>query len=287
MATTTLLQIKSAFWEKQGLLWSGTATGGSAKLLADSSLQDLASDQYPFPVRGKQIRMTSGLASGDLRRVVKTDETDAQLFPNRDFSAAVASTDTYELWGAGIHGGARLTNLINEAIRPRRPVKQTQVTIVTNQSRYDVTSLVRTRDDILNVWERVLDPNSLRPYTPRPLEWWAEDHAGGGTATAVYLFIRPLTLDATVHELWVEHRTSFAAFSTSADTGTVDAVYKDWLAYEALYLYAQRGKLTPNADGLAWDALELLAAEGAQQGRNEFEPRRPIRIRATGSLVGY
>lgn len=280
MATTTLLVLKSDFMRHMGLHWAGTATGGSASTLIDSTLIGLSSEVWPTTLEGAQIRVTSGSAAGDLRVVARVSREDGTLFPNRNFSAAVASTNTYELWGNSIYGGASLTDLFNDQLRRLRPVIETQITIVTNKTQYDVTTLVQTATDIERVYLRVLDPASLAPYYLKNIQWSARDLGGGGT-TSVILTIPPQTLNTAVNELWLRGRTAFTAFSTTVDTGTIDAVYRDWIVWEAIYAFAQRMADSQTGNKNEWTARLNRAKRELATLRKRFVPHGPTLIRAT------
>lgn len=284
MATVTLLQAKSLFWRNQGQHWSGTATGGSTSTLICSSLINLYSSNYPFKSDGKQVRITSGSAIGDLRQVARAEPDTGTLRPQRDFSAAVASTNTFELWGDAIDGGQPLTDLFNDVLRPLKPITDTQVTIVTSQRVYDITTNVQAHTDVLGLYVRELDPQSLEPYRVRTLrqglDWTVVDRGGAGTTSVTLTLATPLTLDATVRQLWLRHRTGFTAFSS--DASTFDAVYLDWVAAEATAYHAAQQKMAHPADKARWDALldfcydsrglDLLAF------RRRWMPREPVLI---------
>src|SRR5665647_392583 len=114
MATKTLLEIKTLFWRYMGQLWTGTATSGSASTLVDPNLVDLGSEEFPTPLEGKQLRITSIIT--DLRRIAKVDHATGTLYPNAVFSSAL-TTNTYEVWGSSINGGDALTRLFNDVLQ--------------------------------------------------------------------------------------------------------------------------------------------------------------------------
>src|SRR6266498_2375958 len=157
MATVSLITLKSDFFRYLLERFSGIATGGATTSLTDTTLIGYTSEVWPTKLEGQQLRVTSGSALGDLRMVGKVDRSDGILYPNRNFSAAVAVNDTYELWGNAINGAGPLTELFSDVIRDLRPVTETQLTIVTNQRQYDVTTLVQMKRDIKGVSIRLLD----------------------------------------------------------------------------------------------------------------------------------
>ncbi|HXJ32362.1 MAG TPA: hypothetical protein VNG35_17120 [Gemmatimonadales bacterium] len=277
MATVTLAQLKSTLFDYIGELYTGTATGGSVSTLADSGLIGYTSETWPAKLEGQQLRMTSGLASGDVRQVGKVDRSDGVLYPNRNFSAAVAAADTYELWGSAINGGAPLTTLFNMVIRGMQPITDTQVTIVTNQREYDISTLVSSRRDIKGVYVRLLDASGVVPYIIRDLvpglEWWAYDRGGAGTLSTT-LEVTPMALATSTQQLWLRAETAFPAFTT--DTSTVDANYRDWLAVEAVLELTRRKQSTANYDKARWDALQLRCIQDLSSERNRWLPREPV-----------
>ena len=133
MATVTLATLKTTLFDLLGELYQGAATAGSVSQLTDATLVGYTSETWPTKLEGQQLRLTSGAASGDLRQVGSVDRSDGILRPNRNFSAAVAAADTYELWGSAINGGAPLTALFNGVTRTLQPITDTQVTVVTSQ----------------------------------------------------------------------------------------------------------------------------------------------------------
>lgn len=275
-----LLQIKSTFYDFQGELYQGAATGGATTSLTDSGLIGYTSEMWPTRIVGQQFRVTGGSASGDLRMAGRFDPSDGIIYPNRSFSAAVASTDTYELWGNAINGGSPLTNLFNMVLRGLRPVTETQMTIVTNQNVYDLTTVVQSRRDIRAIEVRNLDPANLAPYrvnvlTPG-LEWTAYDRGGAGTTSVVLELTTPITRDDTTVSLWIRGDTGFAALST--DTSTVDAVYRDWIAWEGVLELCQRKLSVSTADSRRWKQLLDRAAFEVSSWRARWIPREPVPI---------
>lgn len=279
MATVTLLQLKSDFWRHQNQHWQGTATGGSTTRLTDTTLTDFVSETFPTQTQLKQIRMTSGASSGDLRQVANIDMIRGDVMPSRPFSNAVANGDTYELWGQGLYGGQTLTNFFNDTLRRLRPITFDQLTIVTSQRIYDITSLVVFKDDVKEVWVRLIDPANLIPYTPIPVQRWNcfeyknADPAGN---SQVVIEIIPALTNTTVVQLWLEHQTSFTPFT--ADTDTQDSIYRDWIAWEAVLTYARRQRENVSTDRKLWDARVERALTELKTLRQRFIPLRPIRI---------
>jgi hypothetical protein len=226
------------------------------------------------------LRITSGLASGDVRQVGKVDRSDGILYPNRNFSAAVAAPDTYELWGSAVNGGTPLTTLFNAALRDLRPVTDTQVTIVTNQRMYDVTTVVQSRRDIHGVYVRLLDQSGAEPYRIRELvpglEWWAYDRGGAGTESVTLELMDALTLSTPTTQLWISGTTTFPVLTS--DTSTVDAVFQDWLTWEAILELSRRKASTANYDKPRWSALQERAVQELVSHRSRWlaghEPTR-------------
>lgn len=277
MATSTLLQLKSDFWRHQDEHWSGTLTGGGTDRATDSTVANLASETFPTPIKGKQIRITSGASDGDLRYVARVDQTDGIMIPERIFSSTgPVSTNTYELWGNSIYGGQPLTNLFNDTLRRLKPVTHTQQTIVTNQQVYDITTLVPVAEDVRRVYLRALDPAAQAPYTERDLyaDVWGE---GGAGTPVVKMRIPGQTLNTAAVQLWVEHLTSFTAFSS--DTSTVDAIYRDWIVWETIFAFAIKKTESSSAEASIW-------TRRAKRADDELDTLRPRFLANEEPIIG-
>lgn len=275
MATQTLLQMKSTFWSHQDQLWTGIASAGDATSLTDPVLANLVSDSFPAPLRGRQVVVTSGSASGAVRQVQDVDATEGRLLVSQGgWGASVAASNTYELWGNGLHD-TMLTRLFNDALRKLHPTQWDQVTVVTNQRIYDVSTLVRAHTDVLDVAIRVQDPANLAPYVPTPIWWDAWDDTGAGTHKVI-LHIQPMTNQTTI-QLWLQHKVTFAAFTSNSST--VDDVYADWLVWEAILLYAQRQRENTSVDKKEWDGRIMRAITELRPLRSQFNPRMPVQPR--------
>ena len=266
MATKTLLEIKTLFWRYMGQLWTGTATSGSASTLVDPNLVDLGSEEFPTPLEGKQLRITSIIT--DLRRIAKVDHATGTLYPNAVFSSAL-TTNTYEVWGSSINGGDALTRLFNDVLQVARPLAQTELTIVTGQHIYDATALVSDPADIVEVYTRAIDSASLVPYTPVPVFWWQVLSYINTEAYGVALEIYPAQTLSTTTALFVEHYKKLADFTT--DTSTVDATYAEWLAWEAVLRHAL-DKGLGSADKGRWADLAGRAGANVREYRRRFMP---------------
>lgn len=281
MATVTLLQLKQDFWSHQNQRWQSTLTGGSTTSAVDTTLTDIISDTYPTAVANRQIRITSGASSGDLRQIARPDFIRGAMFPSQGFSSTGPTAgDTYDLWGNGIHGGLVLTNLFNDVGRRLRPITRDQVTIVTGQEIYDISTLDLTRDDVINVWDRLVDTANIMPYTNREHSWWtAWEIAGsisGGTSTLI-LQIKPALTAANNISLWVEHYTALPSFSS--DTDTLDAKYRDWIVWEAILTYCDRNLENTSTDHKTWEMRKARAIKELMTLRQRWVPLRPITIR--------
>lgn len=356
MATVTLATLKGDFFRHLGQRWSSTATGGSTTKLTDSAIKNLLGETWPDGYTGKQLRLTSGSASGDLRLVVEEDRTEGDLFPNADFSAAVANADTYEVWGAAIHGGQQLTDLFNDVLRRLKLPVFTRLTITDYQDIYDVSAMVNSSDEIVRLWQRHLNYNAAGDYRPYQWDGWEAWRSAGASTPLVHLRLpRPITgavttqlngsltsnattvtVDATADlgsadvafsssgrividsELidytgttattftgctrgaggstaaahsdnanvdpagavtyWVEHKASVAALST--DASTVDAVYRDHLAWETVLEFCvDRMANGPQGDVARWARLGQRAVAQLGHWRAQYEQMEPIRIR--------
>lgn len=78
--------------DRGGVFESGTATGGSARVLTDSG-KTLTFNRYA----NYQIRITGGTGFGQRRRIVSNNAT--QFFVGRPWATAPDATSTYEIWG--------------------------------------------------------------------------------------------------------------------------------------------------------------------------------------------
>jgi hypothetical protein len=281
MATVTLLQLKSDFFRYMNQQWSSTATGGNANSIADNTITNNVSELWPYPFQDAQVRVTSGTASGDLRQVSRLDEIHGSIYVSRPFtSTGVTNGDTYELWGNGIHGGQRLTDLFNDTMLRLRPPTQDQITIVTNQRIYDITSFVQYVDDVIEVWLRLIDPANLIPYTPIKMQWWDVYPLGGASASGssqVILEIRPALTNQTTVQMWLEHYQTMPVFSS--DSSTIDAIYRPWLVWEAVLTFCERMMENVSTDRKVWEVRRQRAISNLRTLRQRYIPLRPIRIK--------
>jgi hypothetical protein len=279
-STITLLTLKSDFYRFQNEQFSSTATGGSTAKVTDSTLVGYQSETWPTKLENVQVRVTSGSASGNLRMSTRADRSEGDLYPNRAFSAALANGDTYELWGTSINGGKPLTDLFNDVIRPTRVMTETQVTIVTNQVIYDLTSILQTARDINSVRLHLVDPTGQAPYRVKDLtpglDWTAYDSGGAGTSSVTLELSAPLTQDDTILTLWIRAETVFTPFAD--DTSTVDAAYRDWLTWEAILEHCQRKLTTTVGDSSRWTKLRDRAISELASYRARWMPREPTQI---------
>lgn len=286
MTTVTLLQLKSDFFNYIGERWTGTtgpAAGGDTHKLTDTTLIGYQSETWPTKFEGQQLRITGGIASGDLRIITRADRSNGDLYVNRAFSGTLsAGGDAYEIWGTSINGASPgpLTSIFQDIFRAIRPVTDTQLTIVTRQLMYDVTTTVQTKRDIRDVYVRYLDPASLEPYRIVPVGWTAHDRVTAGNPqlpTVMLELDSSLTLDTAVNELWIRAATSFNS-TTVVDTTTVDAVYRDWLVWEAVREFCQRKSDQGGAEAARWGRLLKRASTEVETLRDRFIPREPINI---------
>jgi hypothetical protein len=267
--TLTLAQLKSRFWEFQNLMYPGTATGGDANSITDTTLIDLVGGEFPLPLVDRQIHMLTGNAAGDYRQVAKVDRQKGTIWSNRAFSATINSTDTYELTGAGIYSGQPLTNVFNTVLRRVRPAQWDQVTIVTNQVQYDVSAYVSTRRDILDVQVRLIDAANLRPYDWRAI-WWDANDTGDST---VILTVPAMTNQSTL-QLWIRHWEGFTALT--GDSDTLNADYGDWVTWEAVYEFSRRRYENTTVDKAEWQARMQRAQKELMTLRQRWIPLEPI-----------
>lgn len=280
VSTVTLLTLKSDFYRFQNEQFSGTATGGSTAKLTDSTLVGYQSETWPTKLENVQVRMTSGSASGDLRMVTRADRSEGDLYANRALSFAVANGDTYELWGTSINGGKPLTDLFNDVMRPTRVMTETEVTIVTSQVIYDLTSIVQTARDIDAVRLHLIDPTGLAPYRVRDLtpgqDWNAYDSGGAGTNSVTLELSAPLTNNDSILTMWIRAETGFSELGS--DSGTVDAAYRDWLVWEAVLEHCQRKLTTTIGDSSRWTKLRDRAISELASYRARWMPREPTQV---------
>ncbi len=261
-----------------------TVTGaGTVSTLVDTELS-ASTDTWPTKIVGQQIRVLN--ASADLRLVAKFDPTSGIMTTNRDCVGTNGAATNYELWGTAIHGGQALTRLFNDVLRAMKPVTDSQLTEVTGQNHYVLSSQsvnVRTRRDIREVYVRLLDPSNLAPYTIRTLlpglEWTAHERGGGSDTTTVTIELKhSRTLNTAVETLWVRHATEFTPFSLSLDTGTIDNLYQDWLVWEAILELCRRKTSTTSGDQSRWTTLRSRALEEVSTLRQRHIPREPVQI---------
>lgn len=277
MATNTLLQLKSRFYRFLGTYRSLTATGGSTSKFTVASLADLEADKY----KGWQLRVLTGDSAGDLRVLGAGPNAAGDLEPKRAFTAAVASTDTAELWGNSIDGGDELTALFNDVLSLARPYVPTELTIVTGQRIYDITSHVRDPMDVRRVSVRDLDSTGVVPYTERFLVGWRVYSQLDATTSA-----REVQIDLgqtftartpATQELYIHSYKTLPAFTT--DASTVEAEYADWLAWEAVLRHAVDQMTQTKSDKGNWERLAQRAMGQVTEARSQFMPYVPAYIR--------
>lgn len=272
-STVTLQVLKTTLWELIGELYQSVVTTGGTVSIGDNSLIGYTSETWPAKVVGSQIYVTSGTCKGNLRMAGRFSQATGLIYPNYSFSSSgPAINDFYELWGSAINGGSPLTNLFNAVVRDLRPVTDTQITIVTNQAMYDVSTLVQSRRDIHQVYIRELDPAGIVPYRVHNLapglDWYAYDRGGGSTESVTLELTNPLTLNTTTTQLWLRGETLFTPFAT--DASTVEADYQDWLAWEAILELSRRKLSLGTMDVARWTALEARAIEELTSDRTRW-----------------
>ena len=300
------------------------------------------------------MRITSGSAIGDLRICTRVDPDAGQLIPNREFSAAIANTDTYEVWGASINGAAPLTNLVNDVLRGLTPITFTRLLVERLQRQYAVTASINRPEDVLAVWERTFNRDVGGDYDAKRVAWLRPKRGDGGVTPTVTIEIEQplvfpttllngsvtdsiatLTVDGTADvpspevdfpssgrlvvesELidytgttattftgctrgvgnsvaathadnirvdqangvyyYTEHYTTFTAF-TSDTVGTIDAIYRDWVAWEVALRHS-RAMLATGVDAARWRGFREWAAENVLSERGKWQDQRgPIPI---------
>ncbi len=274
MATQTLLQLKSRFYQVLGTRKTVTATGGSTGKFTVAGLAELEPDCY----KGWQLRLLTGTAAGtaanQLRRIGAGPNASGDLEVRRAFSAAIANGDTGELWGNSIDGGDDLTNLFNEVLKRAKPKEEVELPIVDRQYVYDVTSYLESPEDLIWVYVHQLDSAAERPYEPEPVRWCQARARTVGSAYKVELELdRSLTETSPAsQDLYLWYYKRLTAFT--ADTSTVDATYADWLAHEAALAHAVEMAEGQADKGLWRDKASRLA--GAVLGyRARFAPYLP------------
>lgn len=294
MATVTLHQLKTTFYSYLGECYTGRATGMNANnsaMLDANTLIGYTGETWPAKVEGQQLfcQATGGATGGNLYMIGKFDRSDGAVYPSVSFVTNMTNGDLYEIWGTAIHAGDTLSNLMNDVLRQLKPVTDTQVTIVSNQRMYDVSTVVQSRRDIRGVYLRLLDPSAVEPYRirdmSRGLEWEAYDRGGGGTESVTLELMNALTLNTATTQLWVRGETTFtpivvgtAQLNADAST-TFEADYRDWLAWEFVLELSRRKQSMGNYDKPRWDALQTRAIEELRSHRQRWlAAREPIQI---------
>jgi hypothetical protein len=130
---------------------------------------------------------------------------------------------------------------------------------------------------------RLLDAAGLEPYRVLELvpglEWWAYDRVDPilGSPLVMLELTSALTLSPTVNELWVQHESQPAAFTS--DTSTLNAgIEQDWLAWEGVYELARRKLAVGTNDKSRWQGLRDRATQELAELRAFWRPREAVRI---------
>lgn len=103
MATVTGQAIRERLWRWGLIQLAGVATGGDTSYLTDTArLQSNALSETIYD--DCIVRITSGTSApdGELSYVDYLDTANGRLYVTPSFTGAVASTDTYEIWKAGV-----------------------------------------------------------------------------------------------------------------------------------------------------------------------------------------
>lgn len=169
MADITVLEIKKAAYRFMGEARDGTATGGDTGSLVDAGLVNLAKADDPTD---RYVRVHTGAAAGQVRRIAKYEPGTGTLRPHRPFSGAVAATDSYSIWGSSIDPSDELTSLIADVLRRLRYSKTTRVPLINGRTSYDISSLVEKKTEVIEVYLHVLDAAGYRPYSEQEIDSW-------------------------------------------------------------------------------------------------------------------
>lgn len=136
--SSTRTQIRQEAARRFGRPVFSTATGGSTTTLIDTvKLKDSAASDFTY--QGQYVLMTSGDASGDVRRVSSFARTTGILTVGNAFSATIDSGDTYELHD--MLDPREWAECINRGLRKCIRIRRDPLTIVDDQLQYSLASL--------------------------------------------------------------------------------------------------------------------------------------------------
>lgn len=275
---TALSVLKGTFFQHLGTYRALVATGGSVAKFTVASLADLEPNKYA----GWQMHVDDGPAADDLRVLEAGPNALGELEPKRIFSSTgPVAGNKGQLWGNSIDGGDELTSLFNDRLSVARPYVPTKLTIVTDQSIYDLTAYVQDVDDVRRVSIRCLDSASVEPYKDHFIRGWhrpfVDINASTGAREIKFDLGRTLTaVTPAVRELYIHSYKTLTAFNT--DASTVEAAYADWLAWEAVLRHAVDQMATSQADKTMWGQLSIRAQRQVDVARLQFAPYVPLYI---------
>lgn len=270
----SVLSLKSRFFKFLGTYRALVATGGSTSKFTVASLADAAQNAYAE----WQLRVFTGASIGDLRVLGAGPNSLGELEPKRVFSSTgPVSADTAELWGNSIDGGTDLTALFDDVLTVARPYVPTMLTIVTDQSIYDITAYVRDEADARRVTIRTLDPANITSYQDHsilhPRAVVAINASTGAREVKLDIGCTLTAQTPAVQELYLWSYKTLTAFVT--DASTVEAEYADWLAWEAVLRHAVDLSTQTTADKAKWERLTIRASNQVQEARRQFMPYIP------------
>lgn len=125
-----------------------------------------------------QVVMVTGSAAGDRRRITNWTQSTGTLTPDRNFTAAVSSGDTYEIHR--VFAADDKDDAISEAIRESdrrfcRIIEDTSVSLSTNTWGYSISSLAIPIDRLHGI-DRVEyalgGSGTLPPFQTLKPDWW-------------------------------------------------------------------------------------------------------------------
>jgi len=275
--STTLKALRQAVGKELNACVTGTADSATSTTIVDADLEDSEESENRF--YHWWLKMVSGDAEGDVRRVSAYTPSTGTLTVSRAFSATPAASDEYELHA--LISPEDLDRLINQALDRLFYMDEQEITAVSGQRNYGLATYtyLRTPDQLIDVlWKQ---GDTASKYRYRPVGWYmVRDDAGSMT-----LDIRPYTVSSG-DKIVLEIVRPYAALSN--DAASTDCP-EDWAVAAAMVeVYDWLARTDPTQDAEQVRRWRGTAARRLTRLSNRYAPRPARRIQHKDSIrSGY
>ena len=255
-------------------LYVGTLSAGNVNVLTDDALID--PDESASKYDRAWVRVTSGAADGEVRRVRDTDVDAAvtgydpdngTLTLSRALTGLPVATDTFELHS--LLNPTDLDTCINRALRKCHYLERETIDPVADQREYALAGYawITSRALVRDVYWRYGD--TALEYRYRRMRWWKVTEDAG----VLTLHVRPYGVDG---KYVLEGIKAYAELDTDAATTECP---EDWVKagaeMEVYRFLAHRG---PAEDSKRYKALQVEAAGLFGALARAYQPRPKIRV---------